>query len=291
MSYLHGLGKRSPRTEFGLASASRFNALVSILKSLGYTYIHLESGTLVSDIAPLADVSIRFSPSGAIASSNETSQAQELVSRDFIRALVSTTALSPLLGDRFLLSDDAPLVWFDPVRTLQMFDFLRAPIEVDGPKFVFAHIMKPHRPSTFDRYGNYVSGRTLDVAGVKTYDEFHDQHDPTVADAYIGQLIYINALVLGAIDAIVRNSAESPIILVTGDHGRGEGFSRHAILAAFCLPHGGVEGLYASMSSVNHFRYILDYYFDIGLGLLEDVEIKHELDRFDFASAVAVGST
>ena len=290
MSYLHGLGNRSPQTEASLVNASRFNALASVLKSLGYTYVHLESGTLVSDSAPLADLNVSFTPSGAIANVNEVDRDHDLVSRDYVRALVSTTALGPLLGDRFLLAYNAPLIWFDPIRTLQMFQFLRESIEADSPKFVFAHIMKPHRPATFDRYGNYVSGRTLDVSGVKTYDEFHDQHDPTVPDAYIGQLIYINSLVLDAIDSIVSSSGERPIIVLAGDHGRGEGYSRHAIFAAFCLPGEGAEGLYASISSVNHFRYILDYYFNLELGLLEDVEMQHDQYRFNFGSAAPIGS-
>ncbi len=51
----------------------------------------------------------------------------------------------------------------------------------------------------------------------------------------------------------------------------------HDILAAFLLPDpetgttgGGESAVYPSITSVNHFRAILDYYFGLDLGLLED---------------------
>ena len=37
-----------------------------------------------------------------------------------------------------------------------MFGFLANPTDVDGPRFVFAHINKPHSPDSFDQYGNYI---------------------------------------------------------------------------------------------------------------------------------------
>ena len=285
MSYLDGLGKRVPDTEKAMLRAGRYNAVATVLKALGYTYVHFESGTLITDEAPLADIRVRFTGAGTIVDASGRSESDRSASEDFVRALVSTTALRPLVGERFLLSDEDPLTWFAPERTLQMFDALMNPIEVGGPKFVFAHILKPHRPATFDRFGNYVSGTTMDVLGTKAHDEFGPRHDPSVADAYIGQLIYINSLVLDAVDQILQKSEHDPIIVIAGDHGRGEGFSRHAILAAFRLPHGGNGGLYPSISSVNHFRYILDYFFDLDIELIEDRNISHDGAEYNFSSS------
>ena len=74
------------------------------------------------------------------------------------------------------------------------------------------------------------------------------------------------------VDGILRGRAEDPIIVIAADHGQfGEGSNRHHVLAAFHLPHGGNDGLYSSISSVNHFRSILDYYFRLDLDLLEDI--------------------
>ena len=76
------------------------------------------------------------------------------------------------------------------------------------------------------------------------------------------------------VDAILENYEEPPIIVIAGDHG----FLRylehspyaHDILAAYLLPDGGESALYPSITSVNSFRVILDYYFGLDLGLLED---------------------
>ena len=283
MSYLDGLGKRVPHTEETMLNAGRYNALAAVLKRIGYTYVHFESGTLITDQAPLADIRVRFTAAGPIVEGSGRSQGDQNASENFVRALVSTTALRPLVGERFLLGDQDPLPWFAPERTLQAFRVLMMPMEVVGPKFVFAHILKPYRPATFDRFGNFVSGTTMDVFGTKAHDEFGPQHDPSVPDAFIGQLIYINSLVLDAVDEILDRSDHDPIIVIAADHGRGEGFSRHAIFAAFRLPHGGNAGLYPAISSVNHFRYILDYFFDLDIELVEDLQIKHDGEQYNFS--------
>lgn len=100
---------------------------------------------------------------------------------------------------------------------------------------------------------------------------FRRNHDPSVPEPYIGQVIYINSLVLRMVDGILQSSDQNPIIVITADHGLNRpGIVKHYILSAFYLPNGGNEGLYPSITPVNHFRYILDYYFDVDLGLLED---------------------
>ena len=291
MSYLNDIRQQDIETDSGLLSAARYNALATVLKSLGYTYVHFSSGALISDEAPLADMRYKFTPAGVIVDRNAAHDNTAIISRTFLREIVSTTALGPLVNDRFLLGDDTPFIWYSPQRTLQMFDALKDPIQTDMPKFVFAHFVKPHRPATFDQYGNFVSGSTIQGLGGTAHDEFGPLHDRDVPDAYVGQLIYINSLVLDAVDGILRSSRDHPIIVIAADHGRGEGYPRHAILAAFHLPGGGDVGLYPSISSVNHFRYILDYYFDIGIGLVEDVTMDHDRSQSDPISVGVVGQS
>ena len=270
LSYLHDLESRTPASEIDLRKLAQFNALAAILQDLGYAYVHLESGYEITDKSPVADVSVSFTRAGAIVSEREggtsTVRYSEASSRGsptdgrFLRALLQTTALRPLLVHRPLAGDDDPYDWWVADRALEMFGFLSSPIQVGRPKFVFAHIVKPHLPATFDKYGNK-------VVGLSDHSGFDDDHDPSVPNAYIGQLIYVNELVINMVDEILGNNGDGTVIVLSGDHGTNRS---HDILAAFRLPGGRDEGLYRSISSVNHFRYILDQYFDLGIGLVED---------------------
>ena len=270
MSYLDDLGPRTRSGSPDLFSMARHHRVGMILKKLGYTYVHLASGYEYTNKSPLADVIVHFTPSGILFDDvyggyrSELSPESLLVGR-FLRELIQTTLLRPILGHLLAPGGSFVYPWWHPARVLQMFDFLTNPIDVDGPKFVFAHIGKPHLPATFDRHGNA-------VPGINVHDAFRDDHDRSVPSPYIGQLIYLNSRILEMVDGISQHGENDTIIIISGDHGLkviGRGAS-HDILAAFRLPDGGDRRLYPSISSVNHFRVILDFYFGLGIGLLED---------------------
>ena len=271
MSYADEIRRLSPKRGDDLVNLAQNHALGAILKNLGYTYVHLESGFRYTSDSPLADIIVTFSPAGVLATDrsdesvgSQGAPSQSVVSIRFIGSLIKTTILKPIVGHRFLLGKTTPYSFWSSHRTLEMFEFLTNPIDVDGPKFVFAHVNKPHGPSTFDRHGNFIEADSPTVA-------FTRNHDPSVPEPYIGQVIYLNSLVLRMIDGILQSSEQDPIIVVTADHGLDKtGIVKYYILSAFHLPNGGNEGLYPSITPVNHFRYILDYYFDLDLGLLED---------------------
>ena len=282
MSYLHELGSRTPANHSNLMNLVYYNALAAILKSIGYTFVHLESGLQFTSKAPLADIFVSFGPSGTRVVSNRddlSSSVNPLVSRIFVRELTRTTALRPVIENQFLTDDESTYDYWSPYRALDMFEFLSNPIGADGPKFVFAHIPKPKVPATFDRHGNHVLGTLVE-------HEFSDDHDPSVPDAYAGQLIYINSLVLRLIDDILRNEDGDPIIVIAGDHNRrGTGKSLHPILAAFRLPNGEENAPHASISSVNHFRYIMRAYFDMDIDLVEDRTVDHSGVHWNFTTS------
>ena len=284
MSYLHELGPRTPASHGDIMSLVYYNSLAAILKTLGYTYVHLESGHQFTSKAPLADVFASFSPSGVRVVTNQheiSSSASLLVSRIFVRELIRTTALRPIVESQLLSDVDLVYDWWSPYRALDMFDFVSKAVDIKGPKFIFAHISKPKDPATFDRYGNFVLGTLVEHG-------FRDSHDASVPNAYTGQLIYINALVLRMVDDILRGSDGDPIIVIVGDHNRRiRGRPLHPILAAFRLPNSGDSGMYPSISSVNHFRYILNVYFDLGITLLQDRTIDHSGYHWDFRFSAA----
>ena len=286
LAYLHDLEPTVRKTKSDALSLVYNNALAATLQTLGYTYVHLESGSVVSNHAPTADIFVTFTPAGVVVSSAKeearhssyirASQNEGVRQSSFIRSLIETTALRTLTGHRFRPGDDTPYEWWAPERTLQMFEFLSDVTHTSGPAFVFAHIIKPHAPATFDRHGNMLISH-------RKQDEFSDTHDSTVPDAYTGQLLYINSLTLRTVDRILESRSKKPIIIIASDHSRDES-DRHAILAAFHFPDGGNTILYPSISSVNHFRSVLDFYFDFNLGLLPDVNFEHDANQFDIPS-------
>ncbi len=283
LDYLHNLPPTTGKTKSDGIELIQNSALAATLQSLGYTYIHLESGNVVSDRAPTADISVRFTPAGVVVSGAgeevrhsptlRATQSEGVRHNSFLRSLIDATALRPLTGHQFRPSDDSPYESWAPERVLQMFEFLAHAPPAPGPTFVFAHILKPHTPATFDRHGNMLISH-------RKRDQFSDDHDPTVPDAYIGQLIFTNSLVLRTVDRILESRSEKPIIVIASDHSHYEP-DKHAILAAFHFPDGGNSLLYPSISSVNHFRSMLDYYFGFNLGLLEDIQFEHHDNQFD----------
>jgi hypothetical protein len=99
---------------------------------------------------------------------------------------------------------------------------------------------------------------------------------------YTSQLAYVNSRIIQAVDGILANSQTPPIIILQGDHGPGAYLQqedpedtclqdRLSILNACYLPaDGGVPPVYDSMTPVNTFRVILDFYFGTSYGPLPD---------------------
>jgi hypothetical protein len=123
-----------------------------------------------------------------------------------------------------------------------------------SPKFTFAHIVAPHSPYVFGPNGEPVDKNVEDALG------------------YRDQLIYLNKLVLPVLQQIIARSETPPIIILQADHGgvRTNLQDRMRILNAYYLPDGGKEVLYPSISPVNTFRKILNYYFGTNYPQLDD---------------------
>jgi hypothetical protein len=83
---------------------------------------------------------------------------------------------------------------------------------------------------------------------------------------------------------ILDASEIPPIIILQGDHGSPNSIEgRMAILSAYYLPGGGDQMLYSSITPVNNFRIIFDYYFDGSFSLLEDQSFFSDHDAiYDF---------
>jgi len=139
---------------------------------------------------------------------------------------------------------------------------MTVPIQIEGPKFVFLHIVSPHPPFVFKADGSF--RQVIDI-----------EDDPEIwKEYYVEQLTYINRRIFELITKILTNSQVPPIVIVQGDHGipvfERKYFQHNEILDAYYFPNGGDEVLYPTVSPVNSFRLMFNYYFGTELDLLDD---------------------
>jgi hypothetical protein len=130
---------------------------------------------------------------------------------------------------------------------------------IQGPKFIFAHLLVPH---SFV-FGPNGESMAIDVSTM-TADIFRQ--------GYVDQLIFIDGQIKSIVSTIIANSPTPPIIIIQGDHGpTGSGRpNRVSILNAYYLPYHE-DLLYPSITPVNTFRIVLDEYFGQQLMLLPDI--------------------
>lgn len=151
---------------------------------------------------------------------------------------------------------------------------------IEGPNFIFTHVLSPHPPFVFDSEGNKISDEMFFT--MLDADDLNMPIEEYQA-GYIQQLLYINNLTKKMISQILENSAQPPIIIIQGDHGPASYldfhdldnntclFERYSILNAYYLPGLDPSILYPEISPVNSFRLIFNYYFNENYELLPDL--------------------
>src|SRR3989344_173338 len=179
---------------------------------------------------------------------------------------------------------DARLIQWE--RTNYQLDRLAEIASTDHvPTFVFAHFLLPQGPYVFNADGSFVSEE--------------EAAKRTRIENYLNQVSYINKEIAAVVDTILENSEPDPIIILQGDHGFAFGIlatkepellkeltfkpgqQEELIipnvnysfpnLNAYYLPDGGDTLLYDSISPVNTFRLILNYYFGQNFKFLDDI--------------------
>ncbi|TKJ28064.1 MAG: hypothetical protein CEE40_12555 [Chloroflexi bacterium B3_Chlor] len=250
-----------------LSDAIRDSTVFRFLKQRGYTIVAFASGYFATEVTSAhVYMAARWTPG------------------EFEADLIDMTPF-PFVGRAVGVGD-----WHDVLdryglkreRILYTFDHLADATELEGPVFVFAHIVAPHPPFVLGRDGEAVDpgyGFTFND-GIHVIKEGRLTRDEYLR-GYVDQLIYTNRRLLSTLDEILSRSAEPPIIILQSDHGPGSRFDRHdpyntdlkerlSILNAYYLPGKGSTELYAGITPVNTFRLILDLYFATDCGLLED---------------------
>lgn len=228
------------------------NRLLSFLKSQGYKTFGFSSAHCVSE---KMDVDTYLSPKFRL--------------NHFLNLLINTTPL-PLVTSELQYNLHRKRILF----TLEQ---LPEVAKMESPKFIFAHIFAPHPPFVFgesdDSICRYPNFSFNDGKYVKPKEDY--------IKCYKDQLIFLNDKIEEAIEGIMANSEEPPIIILQGDHGPRSMVNLNdpkdtlfteamSILLACKLPQHIQQKLYPTVTPVNIFRIILDNYFGTDLGVFED---------------------
>lgn len=187
---------------------------------------------------------------------------------------------SPVIGQNLgLMASENPVYSSHRYRIIYNLSKLKDVPELEGHKFVFAHILAPHPPFVFEADGHWIDPSgiyTLALEGTR----FAGSQEEYI-EGYRAQVNYINTLVLDAISAILAVSDPAPLIILQGDHGPGAFLDqdslensntqeRFSILNVYYFPDGPPEELYPSISPVNSFRLLFNQIFHTNILLLED---------------------
>jgi hypothetical protein len=228
------------------------NRAVMFLKGQGYRFVFFPSEWWLSTRHNRhADVEFQAWP---------TLSSRELSHTELRRSFRKITILN-------LFHTDEPA---DAEHITRTFAALRRVPGLDRgvPTLAFAHILKPHRPYTFDqecRPRRHTSRRET----------------PPRGQGYIRQLNCINQMTLELIDTVLRTSKIPPIILLQGDHGTktlgapnmrsvnaitpAAARERFGAFGAYYLPAGGASVFGDTVTVVNVLGNVLRYYLGADL--------------------------
>jgi hypothetical protein len=256
LNYLDQLGTmpKSGNDRSSLFFLIRENEVRRILEENGYVTFAFETGFAWSE---WRQAHIFMGPDRSQAGGGIRLNAFETL-------LIRSTALIVLLDAQTTLLPDIN----DPIdnhreRVLHALEWLPNLPDTQEPKFVFAHIVAPHKPYLFG---------PAPGEEIKNSIILPDHQAASDVVGYRNQIVYLNERIPAILQEIIDEATKPPIIILQGDHGADEAKpeDRVAILNALYLPQVDDEKLYAFLSPVNTFRLIFQSYFGWDSTLLPD---------------------
>jgi hypothetical protein len=156
------------------------------------------------------------------------------------------------------------------LQTFFILDELKKLPEMEGPIFVFAHILVPHDPFIFTPTGGY--------------EPIIFTEDPI--KGYRNNVAFIDHRMPEILRTIIETSEVPPVIIVQGDHGpkglQVKKEQRMSILNAYYVNEEAKVSLYNSITPVNSFRVIFNHYFGTDFELIDDISYYvHVTAEFD----------
>lgn len=268
MDYIEEFAPAYVKHKFNTAGLGQFirrSKAREVFNSLGYKFASFETGVPWDEITD-ADMYITSKEI------NETWLKKFLTINSFENMYIRTTLLriitefkGEFLSNLFTEIQTPEKTQYE--RVISTMDQLRDLYTIPGPKFVFAHIVSPHVPYIFGEDGQY-------------------QTTENYIPGYFNNIHYLNKRTLEVVDSLIKNSSQPPIIIIQADHSSNETY-KHAILNAYFLPSGGKQKLFPSISPVNTFRVVFDYYFGKQFPLLSDVShYSKYTDVYNFQTTI-----
>jgi len=224
MAYLETLKKEIDDCEaINPRRVYRDAVLHRVLEAQGYHLAATETKDPLSDPDDSFDTILRYQP-GALGMSR------------FELVLLDLTPLPKIL--RLFGVHPGYGLWRE--RILHTLENLHVPAEdQEGPVYMQAHIICPHRPFVFDATGNAANP---DTAFSLTARPGMDPPFEVLARQYIDQVQGLNRHVLDAVDRILETADTPPVIAIVSDHGpplQSEyGAGRQATLMLIHTPDG-----------------------------------------------------
>lgn len=260
LMYLDNISRKMGEKSFNrkpLRELIRDSRVTKILKTVGYKFVSFATGIAITEIR---GADFYLTPYWSFT--------------EFENILINTTPI-PFFMEKFSTKS---LYDLHRERILYIFEHIASLSHIESPKFVFVHIVAPHPPFIFGRNGEKV----------KTLKKFSFADGKFIMKRmeyvknYRNQLIFITKKIKEAIDKLLSNSSDLPIIIIQSDHGPGSILNwshfnddvlreRMSILNAYFFPDKkAYKYLYPDITPVNTFRLIFNIYFGTDYKLLED---------------------
>lgn len=194
--------------------------------------------------------------------------------REFESALLGTTPIIYFAGEDLRFA-----IHISNIR--KSFNTLPKITSIDNPTFTYAHVMSPHPPFVFDKYGNGIKQNTEFGINDLNWKPYYGRTTKMYKESYIEQLQFINKLTLSSLRKIINNSPKKPIIILQSDHGPASNYSnfipseqypieRTANLLAYYIPPTGQTETSPPTTPVNIYRYIFNTFFSTNYPLLDN---------------------
>jgi hypothetical protein len=232
-----------------MQQAIKNSRVETAFRNLGYQIIAFETGYHFTEWED-ADIFYQLS-------SNRINNFEALL----LRSSATLLAIDLGLFDLSHLTDDER----KRERILFVLDRLEEIPSLPGKKFVFVHLVVPHPPFVFGPSGEFQVIHPFYENGEAGYrrEDFRR--------GYRNQAIFISSKLLGTINKIITNSAQTPVIIIQGDHGpiTIPDEKRMNILNAYLFP-GSNPDFYPTITPVNNFRLVFNHYFNGSFPLIPD---------------------